>query len=108
MSRQDLQRVEVLTEALAGQVSRWWRRSADSQGSWPHLEQPAYCWHPRVCDRTGSVALCRFRPEPGGGGSVREGWSQSLARDAAQVDGRRWVVAVAQAATKLSSAALAA
>jgi hypothetical protein len=37
-----------------------------------------------------------------------EGRSQGLARDAAQVDGRGWVVAVAQAATKLSSAALAA
>src|SRR5258705_8397106 len=72
----------------ADSVSRWWWRCADPQGSWPHLEQPAYSWHPRVCDRTGSVALCRFRPEPGGGGSVRERWSQGLARDAAQVDGR--------------------
>jgi hypothetical protein len=34
--------------------------------------------------------------------------SQGLARDAAQVDGRGWVVAVTQAAKKLSSAALAA
>src|ERR1700731_3728519 len=78
MSGRELQRIEVFSEVLARRrseisaaailglstrqtrrllaaLSRWWRRSADSQGSWPHLEQPAYSWHPRVCDRTGSV-----------------------------------------------------
>ena len=111
MSGRELQRIEVLSEVLArrrteisaaailGLSTRQTRQLLTTyrdggggalypQGSWPHLEQPAYSWHPRVCDRTGSVALCRFRPEPGGGGSVREGRSQGLARDAAQVDGR--------------------
>jgi hypothetical protein len=49
-----------------------------------------------------------FGPSLGAEVLFGEGRSQGLARDAAQVDGRGWVVAVAQAATKLSSAALAA
>jgi hypothetical protein len=123
MSGRELQRIKVLSEVLAmrrteisaaailGLSTRQTRRmlTAYRDGGGGALIHKArgrtsknrlIPWRPRVCDRTGSVALCRFRPEPGGGGSIRERRSQGLARDAAQVDGRGWVVAVAQAATK--------
>src|SRR6266851_4114445 len=90
MSGRELQRIEVLSEVLAR------RRTEISAAAILGLST-----------RQTRLLLTAYR-DGGGGGSVREGGSQGLARDAAQVDGRGWVVAVAQAATKLSSAALAA
>src|SRR5260370_30059465 len=109
MSERDLKRIEVLTEVLAGRrtvvsaaavlalgvrqtfllLARYQEGGGGAlihQARGRTSNNRLISWHPRVCDRTASVALCRFRPKPGAEGSVPEGRSQGLARDAAQVD----------------------
>jgi hypothetical protein len=127
MSGHELRRIEVLSEVLAKRrteisaaailglstrqmraagrgLSRCWWGRHDPQGPWTNLEQPTHRRDSRVRDRAGSITLRGFRPEPGGGGSAYEGRRESLARDTAQVDGRRGSVAVSEAAQKLPPA----